>query len=168
MKGSKQVIDVLNGALAAELLAVSQYFMHSRLNKNRGFFALANEQQAEAREEMEHAGLLTDRILLLGGTPNPRMKETPNVGRTVPEQMKNDLALQQRAVKRLNDGIATARQKGDNGSADLLATILHAEEDHVHWLETQLSLIQKLGEANYLQTQLGPAAAPAAAPAARD
>ena len=162
MKGSKQVIDALNEALGNELTAVAQYFMHSRINKHRGFVALAKEQRREVREEMRHSALLVDRILFLEGTPKPKMKEGPKYGKTVTEQNKNDLALQRRAVKHLNEAITTARQKGDNGSANLLQTILDAQEEHVHRLETQLSLIQKLGEANYLQTKLERKAAPAA------
>lgn len=154
MRGSKQVVDVLNDVLAAELLAVGQYFMHSKLNRNRGFMRLADVLQRESNDEMSHAGRVTERILFLEGTPEPRMKDNPKVGQTVTEQMQNDLALEHRAVKRLNEGIAIARQQGDNASAELFTRILTDEEEHIAWIQTQLFLIEKLGESTYLQSQL--------------
>lgn len=154
MKGTREVIDVLNQALVGELVAIQQYFMHARIFSNRGYDVLADRIQKQAMEEMTHAETLTDRILFLEGVPEPRLQETPRIGRSVREQLQNDLALEQHATKMLNDGIAVTRAKGDNGSADILTKILADEEEHMSWLETQLALIEKLGQSTYLLGQL--------------
>ena len=157
MKGHKEVIEVLNEVLAGELVAINQYFLHSRMCENWGYLALAKKIRLESIDEMRHADQLVGRILFLEGLPNLQRLDKLHVGETVPEQLKSDLALVHVALKRLREGVALCRDKADRTSEDLLATILAAEETHVDWLETQLGLIQALGEKHYLAQQLGAA-----------
>jgi bacterioferritin len=154
MKGTKEVIDLLNEVLAGELVAINQYFLHSKMCQNWGFTKLAARGRAESIDEMKHADRLADRILFLDGLPNFQRLDRLHIGQTVPEQMRSDLALETHAVKLLNDGIALCREKGDNSSEALLTEILVSEEEHIDWLETQLRLINHLGETAYLAEQL--------------
>lgn len=154
MKGSKEVIDALNEVLAGELVAINQYFLHAKMCKNWGYAALADYIRKESIDEMRHAETLVDRILFLDGLPNLQRLDKLRIGTTVPEQLRSDLDLEYAAVKRLNDGIALCREKGDGTTEDLLRKILIAEEDHVDWIETQLNLIDKLGEVAYLAEQI--------------
>jgi bacterioferritin len=154
MKGSKDVIDLLNEVLAGELVAINQYFLHAKMCKNWGFLRIAHKVRDESIDEMKHADRLADRILFLEGLPNFQRLDKLNIGQTVPEQFRSDLDLEYRAVKRLNDGIQLCRDRGDNASEELLTDILVSEEEHVDWLETQIKLIEHLGEATYLAEQL--------------
>lgn len=154
MKGSKEIITALNEVLAAELVAINQYFLHAKMCQNWGYLTLAAHTRAESIDEMRHAESIVDRILFLEGLPNLQRLDTLNVGQTVAEQFKSDVELEYRAVKRLNDAIALCREKGDRTTEDLLAGILAGEESHIDWLETQLGLIEKLGEQNYLAQQI--------------
>lgn len=154
MKGHKEVIEVLNEVLAGELVAINQYFLHSRMCENWGFLALAATIRAESIDEMRHADSLIGRILFLEGLPNLQRLDKLHIGETVVEQLKSDLELEHAALKRLRDGIDICRDKNDRTSEDLLASILAAEEQHVDWIETQLGLIETLGEKHYLAQQL--------------
>jgi bacterioferritin len=154
MKGVKEVVELLNEVLAGELVAINQYFLHSRMCENWGFHTLAARSRAESIDEMKHADRLIERILFLEGLPNLQRLDQLHIGQTVVEQLKSDLGLEYSAIKRLNDGIALCRQKGDNASEELLTEILVSEEKHVDWLETQIGLIEKLGETAYLAEQL--------------
>lgn len=154
MKGSREIIDALNEVLAAELVAINQYFLHAKMCLNWGYLTLAAHTRAESIDEMRHAESIVDRILFLEGLPNLQRLDTLHVGQSVAEQFKSDLELEYRAVKRLNEAITLCREKGDRTTADLLAGILAGEETHVDWLETQLGLIEKLGEQNYLAQQI--------------
>lgn len=154
MKGSKEVIDLLNEVLAGELVAINQYFLHAKMCKNWGYMALAETIRKESIDEMRHAEALVDRVLFLEGLPNLQRLDKLHIGQTVPEQMKSDLDFEYRAVKRLNDGMVLCRERGDHTSEDLLRRILVSEEEHIDWLETQLGLIDKLGENAYLAEQL--------------
>src|SRR5262245_55554117 len=140
MKGIKEVVDLLNEVLAGELVAINQYFLHSKMCKNWGFHAIADRTYKESIDEMKHAQELVERILFLDGLPNLQRLDALHIGQTVIEQLKSDLALEYEAVKRLNDGIQLCRDKGDNATESLLVKILVSEEDHVDWLETQLGL----------------------------
>jgi bacterioferritin len=155
MKGIKEIVDLLNEVLAGELVAINQYFLHAKMCKNWGFLAIAERTRKESIDEMKHAEQLVDRILFLDGLPNLQRLDPLHIGQTVVEQLKSDLQLEYSAVKRLNDGIQLCRDKRDNASEVLLTAILVSEEDHVDWLETQLGLIDKLGETAYLAEQLG-------------
>jgi bacterioferritin len=155
MKGHKEVIEVLNEVLAGELVAINQYFLHSRMCDNWGFRVLAQKIRAESIDEMRHADALITRILFLEGLPNLQRLDKLHIGETVPEQLKSDLALEHEALKRLRIGVELCRSKADRTSEELLAGILAAEEQHVDWIETQLGLIQTLGEKHYLAQQVG-------------
>ena len=155
MKGQKEIIELLNEVLAAELVAINQYFLHAKMCENWGYKKLYERTRAESIDEMRHAEQLVDRILFLEGVPNLQRLDKLNIGQTVTEQLKSDLALEYSAVKRLNDGVALCLQRGDNVSMTLLSEILVSEEKHVDWIETQLSLIEQLGETAYLAEQLG-------------
>jgi bacterioferritin len=119
-----------------------------------GFVTLAAHGRAESIDEMKHADAIIDRILFLDGLPNLQRLDTLHIGQSVPEQLKSDLDLEYHAVKRLNTAIALCRDKGDRTSEDLLAKILESEEEHIDWLETQIGLIEKLGETAYLAQQI--------------
>jgi bacterioferritin len=154
MKGNDQVITLLNDVLTGELTAINQYFIHARMCQNWGYERLWKKVREESIEEMKHADELIARILFLEGVPNVQRLGKINVGETVPEQLKLDLEVERTAVKLLNSGIELARGLGDNGSRDLLEKILHAEEEHIDWLETQIGLVEQLGEAHYLSQQV--------------
>lgn len=155
MKGHKQIIDVLNDVLTAELTAINQYFLHARMLENWGYKKLGAHVRHESIDEMKHADELIGRILYLEGLPNLQRLGKLNIGETVVEQLKNDLAMEYDAVKRFNDGIKLCRDLGDNGTEDLLKRMLVSEEEHVDWLETQLELVKQLGEVQYQAQQLG-------------
>ena len=158
MKGHAEIIELLNEVLTAELTAINQYFIHARMCQNWGYERLWNRIRAESIDEMKHADALIQRILYLEGIPNVQRYGKINVGQTVPEQLKLDLNVEKEAVKNLNRGIELSRSVGDNGSRELLETILVAEEQHADWIEAQLTLIAQMGEANYLAQQIHPAA----------
>lgn len=156
MKGSIEIINVLNEVLAAELVAINQYFLHAKMCANWGFVGIANKTRTESIGEMKHAEAVVERILFLEGLPNLQRLDKLRIGQTLPEQYKSDLELEYAAVKRLNEGVALCREKGDRTTEALLAKILEDEENHVDWLETQLGLIEKIGEQAYLAEQLRP------------
>jgi bacterioferritin len=146
---------VLQEVLQAELTAINQYFLHAEMCENWGYYKMAGITRKESIEEMTHAEKLIERILYLDGTPNMSDYFKINVGATMEAQLKNDLQLEYDAVKRLNAGIDTCRQAGDNGSRELLDKILADEEHHVDWLEAQLQNITEVGIQNYLAQQMG-------------
>ncbi len=154
MKGNDEVIQVLQEVLSAELTAVNQYFIHARMNENWGYKKLAEHIRKESIEEMQHAQRVIDRILYFDGVPNMSKYMKINVGKNVPEQFRNDLAVEHQAVPRLNKGIEVARAIGDNGTRALLEGILREEEEHVDWLEAQLGIIEEIGVENYLARQI--------------
>ena len=154
MKGDAKVVDLLNSVLCGELTAINQYFIHARMCENWGYERLWKKIRAESIDEMKHADELIKRILYLEGVPNLQRLGKINVGQTVPEQLKLDLALETDAIAKLNQAIETARSAGDNGSRELFERILHAEEHHTNWIEAQLELIKQVGEAHYLAQQI--------------
>lgn len=153
-KGDAQVIELLNEILTAELTAINQYFVHAKMCANWGFGRLAKKKREESLEEMRDADRLIERILFLGGTPNLQRLSPVRVGEDAVEQHRLDLQLELEAVQRYNRGVALAREKGDNGTRDLLEQHLKGEEESVDWLEAQLYLIDKLGAQAYLAEQL--------------
>ena len=150
MKGNDDVIELLNEVLTAELTAINQYFIHAKMCANWGINKIAAHQRAESIDEMKHAEELMDRILYLEGIPNVQRLFKVNVGETVKEQFECDLELERVAIERLNRGVKLCRDVGDNGSREILARILVSEEEHADWLETQLDLIERVGEKPYL------------------
>jgi bacterioferritin len=154
MRGDPQVIEVLNEVLTAELTAINQYFIHSRMCAKWGYQRLAKKKREESIGEMKDADELIERILFLDGTPNMQRMNPVRVGEDAVEQHKLDLALETDAIARLNRGIALAVDKGDNGTRDLLEKILHGEEESADWLESQLHLVDELGKEHYLAQQI--------------
>jgi bacterioferritin len=154
MQGNDGVIRFLNEVLKAELTAINQYFLHSKMCQNWGYLRLAAYNRAESIDEMKHADLLIDRILFLEGTPNMSDMFPINVGSTVKAQFQSDLALELQAVPRLNAAIKLAAEVGDNTSRELFEQILEEEEHHVDWLEAQLHMMGEMGVENYLAQQM--------------
>jgi bacterioferritin len=154
LQGHKEIIELLNEVLTAELTGINQYFVHAKLCHHWGYERLAHHIRHESIDEMKHADKVIDRILYLEGIPNLQRLSKVNVGETVPEQLTLDLALERDAIARLNKGVALCVSLGDNGSRELLAELLVSEEEHADWLETQIGLIKQIGEAHYLSQQL--------------
>lgn len=154
MKGDPKTIEFLNKALYNELTAINQYFLHAKMLKNWGLKELADHEYHESIDEMKHADTLAERILFLDGLPNFQALGKLRIGETPRELLECDLALELDAVPLLRDAISHCEKVGDYVSRQLFADILDSEEEHIDWIETQLSLIQRLGEQNYLQTKL--------------
>lgn len=154
MKGDNKVIEHLNKALGNELIAINQYFLHSRMFKDWGLTALADKEYEESIDEMKHADQLIERILFLEGLPNLQHLGKLMIGENTREMLECDLKLELQAIPDLRDGIACCESVRDYVSRDLLQRILDSEEEHVDWLETQLSLIDRVGLANYEQKQM--------------
>ena len=154
MKGDKQVIEILNEVLSAELTGINQYFIHAMMARNWRYKKLAKHSYDESLDEMKHAQEIIERILYLDGVPNMQKYMKINVGQNVPEQHQFDLEVEKSAVERLNRGVALCRDKGDNGTKVLLEKLLHEEEEHVDWLEAQLQQIKDMGIQNYLAQQI--------------
>jgi bacterioferritin len=149
MQGDPDVLKLLNEQLTSELTAINQYFLHSKMQENWGFTELAAHTRKESFEEMQHAEMLTDRILLLDGLPNYQRLFSLRVGQTLREQFQADLAIEYEVVERLRPGIVMCREKQDSTSANILEEIVKDEESHIDYLETQLELMDKLGEELY-------------------
>ncbi len=154
MSGDPKVIEHLNIQLTNELTAINQYFLHAKMFKNWGIKELAEYEYKESIHAMKRADALSDRILFLEGLPNFQALGKLRIGETPREILECDLALEMDGLPVLREGIAHCEQVGDFVSRKLLADILANEEEHVDWLETQLDLIARIGEENYLQSQM--------------
>jgi bacterioferritin len=150
VQGDPRTIEYLNEQLTAELTAINQYFLHAKMQDDWGYPTLAAHTRHESIDEMHHAEVLTERILFLEGMPNYQRLAPLRIGQTVPEQFRADMAIEVEAVTRLREGVRHMRQTGDLTSANLFETILADEEGHIDYLETQLALIETLGEPLYL------------------
>lgn len=149
MQGDPDVLKLLNEQLTSELTAINQYFLHSKMQANWGFTELAEYTRKESFEEMNHAEDITNRILLLDGLPNYQRLFSLRIGQNLREQFEADLAIEYEVLERLRPGIIMCREKGDATSATLLEKILYNEEEHIDYLETQLQLMDKLGDELY-------------------
>ncbi len=154
MKGDAKVIEYLNKILGNELIAINQYFLHSRMYKDWGLKELAEHEYEESIDEMKHADQLVERILFLEGLPNLQDLGKLLIGETTREMLECDLKLEMIAIPDLRDAIEHCESVRDYVSRELLEHILESEEEHVDWLETQLDLIDKVGEQNYLQSKM--------------
>ncbi|HYI09496.1 MAG TPA: bacterioferritin [Thermoanaerobaculia bacterium] len=154
MKGDPKVIQVLNSVLTAELTAINQYFVHAEMCENWGYERLQKVIRKHSIGEMKHAEELIERVLFLEGIPNVQKLDKITIGENVQEIFKSDYALELAALPQLQEGIETCRTLGDNNSRHLLEEILEDEEEHVDWLEAQMSLIEQVGIQNYLAQQI--------------
>ncbi len=150
MKGDNDVIELLNEVLTAELTAINQYFIHSKMCEDWGYDRLAKRKWDESIEEMRHADKVIERILFLDGVPNMQRLNPVRVGEDAIEQHELDLALEMEALERLRKGIELCRDKSDAGTRELLEHILEDEEEGVDWLEAQLHLVEEIGKERYL------------------
>ena len=158
MQGDQRVIEVLNEVLTNELTATNQYYLHYAMQKNWGFTRLAKHTYDESIDEMKHADLLIHRILFLEGHPNLQRLGSVRIGEQVREQLEADMAIEVAAIEALRRGIDVCRAADDTVSRLLLEDILSSEEEHIDYLETQLSLMKALGEPEYLSLQVEPGA----------
>ena len=150
MQGDSAVIEALNAILTAELTAINQYFVHHKMCENWGYKKLSEKKRAESIGEMKDADSIIDRILYLEGVPNMQRMNPVRVGEDAVEQHTLDLAGETAAIERLNEAIALCRDRADNGTRELLESILKDEEDSADWLEAQLHLVNEVGKEGYL------------------
>lgn len=154
MKGDAKVIEHLNTVLENELTAINQYFLHAKMLKDWGLNKIADYEHGESIDEMKHADSLIERILFLEGLPNLQKLGKLRIGENVAEILQCDLQMETSAIQDLREGIAYCESQQDYATRELFDAILVSEEDHVDWLETQLSLIDKVGQQNYQQSQI--------------
>ena len=154
MKGDAKVIEFLNKVLYNELTAINQYFLHYRMFKNWGYQELAEHEYKESIEEMKHADHLIERILFLDGLPNLQHLGKLRIGENALECIQGDLDLEMAAVVDLRAAIAHSEGIADYISRDLFKNILHDEEEHIDWLETQFSLVKDISAERYLQSKM--------------
>lgn len=153
MKGNDKIIALLNQLLADELTAISQYMVHSEMCANWAYAKLHEAVEARAKDEMKHAEKLIARIIFLEGKPTVSELKKISIGASVEEQLKNDRAAEDGAIKAYNDGIRVCLELGDNGTRELIDANLKDEEAHIDWLEAQLDQVGQMGVQNYLLGQ---------------
>ena len=153
MKGDKKVIEYLNKALKNELTAINQYFLHARMLQDWGVSKLGEKEYKESIEEMEHADWLVQRVLFLGGLPNLQDLGKLHIGESVQEILECDLKLENMAIPLLREAMAYCESVQDYVSRDLFGKILHNEEEHVDYIETQFDLIERIGIERYTMLQ---------------
>ncbi len=155
MKGNDRIIERLNALLADELTAINQYVVQSEMCSNWGYERLHKAIEKRAIQEMKHAEKLIGRILFLEGSPTVNKLNKIDIGGDVETQHKNDWKAEEGAVRAYNEGIRLAVEVGDNGTRELLESILKDEEEHIDWIEAQLDQIKQMGIQNYLVEQVG-------------
>jgi bacterioferritin len=153
VKGNERIFAKLNDLLSDELTAVNQYMVHSEMAVNWGYKEWADMVEKRAIDEMKHAERLIDRILFLEGTPIVSSYKAINIGSDVEKQLANDWNAEDGAIKSYNDGMKLAAEVGDNGSRELMGSILKDEEAHIDWIEVQKDQIRQMGIQIYLSNQ---------------
>ena len=154
MQGNERVLTMLNELLADELTAINQYMVHAEMCDDWGYGKLDEAIEARAITEMKHAEKLIARILFLEGRPIVSTLNPIHIGAEVADQLKNDWQAERDAIKAYNDGIRLAAEVGDNGTHELLKSILVDEEDHLDWIEAQQDQIAQMRIENYLALQI--------------
>ena len=154
MKGDDQIIEALNEVLTSELTAINQYFIHHKMCDNWGYSRLSHKKREESIDEMKHADRIIERILYLDGVPNMQRMNPVRVGEDAIEQHKLDLDVEVDAIARLNKAIELCVSKSDNGTRELLESILTDEEEGADWLEAQLHQVDEIGKSAYLAEQI--------------
>ena len=157
MKGDAKVLEYLNKGLKAELTAINQYFLHARMYKNWGLEKLNEKVYHESIDEMKHADVLIERILMLEGIPNLQDLGKLLIGENVKEMLECDLELERQAHPLYKEAIGYCESVGDYVSREVFVRIQESEEEHIDWLETQLELIERVGLENYQQSQMAAA-----------
>ena len=157
MKGDPKVIEYLNAALRSELTAVSQYWLHYRLQEDWGYGHLAAKSRAESIEEMHHADKLIERIIFLEGHPNLQKLDPLRIGQNVRETLESDLAAEHDARTLYIEARQHCESVADYVSKNLFDALIADEEGHIDYLETQLELMEKLGEEKYGLLNASPA-----------
>ena len=155
MKGNEKIIERLNARLADELTAISQYMVHAEMCEDWGYEKLHGAVEERAITEMKHAEKLIARILFLEGLPIVSELNQMHIGAEVEAQLKSDWQAERDAIQEYNADIRAAAEYGDNGTHELLKSILVDEEAHIDWIETQLDQITQMGIQNYLVEQIG-------------
>jgi bacterioferritin len=154
MQGNPAVVQLLNELLHLELTAVHQYLLHAEVLGNWGYERLHEKIAEEVTDELGHARRLAARILYLDGQPDVQRLGTVHPGKTAEEMFRLDLDVERTANEALNRAIAQCRSVGDNGTVELLDELLEDTEEHRHWLEAQLAMIDQVGVQNYLAQQV--------------
>ncbi len=155
MIGDPGVIALLNRQLTNELTAINQYFLHARIYRHWGLYALGKHEYDESIEEMKHADLLIERILMLDGLPNLQDLNKLLIGETTPEMLASDLKVEYGSQVTLKEGIAQSETVRDYVSRDLFRKILYDTEEHIEWLETHIDLVGRVGLENFQQSMMG-------------
>jgi bacterioferritin len=155
MKGNERIIERLNALLADELTAINQYMVQSEMCSNWGYERLHKAIEKRAIQEMKHAEKLIGRIIFLEGSPTVSKLNKIEIGADVEAHHKNDWKAEEGAVRAYNESVRLAVELGDNGTRELLESILKDEEEHIDWIEAQLDQIKQMGMQNYLVEQLG-------------
>ena len=154
MKGNPVILDHLAVVLGNEMVAINQYYLHSKMLKNWGFIKLSEKMYKESIEEMIHADKLMERILFLEGRPNMEVIGKLSIGKDIPSMFKSDLKIELKAIKDLKNAIHDCDEHQDYASQALFQNIIEEEDPHVEWIESQLKLIDSVGLENYLQSQI--------------
>ena len=155
MKGNEKMLATLNELLADELTAINQYMVHAEMCDDWGYGELDEAVEARAIGEMKHAEKLIGRILFLEGRPIVSNLKPIHIGAEVPAQLENDWQAEREAIEAYNQAIRLAVEAGDNGTRELLESILAEEEEHIDWIEEQQDQISHVGVENYLARKIG-------------
>ena len=154
MQGNAKVIHELNAALGSELTAIVQYMVQAEMQANWGYGKLSAITKKRAIEEMRHAEGLIERIIFFDSAPEVSLALKPQIGKTVKAHLETDLADELDAVKQYNASAAVCVGEGDNGTRELFEKMIHDEENHSLYLESQLGIIKEAGIENFLATQM--------------